>query len=426
MRYLIFLFLVSTVMGAAGLDNVEPRPDQSPLYSMRAITTSDTALTSSTRTWSSISSSFYQIKPDWDRVSISFLAYGDGDGAGDPVDGTFDYKVFLCRPYGSAKQACSGSATVGTLEASHNPQTQQAVTDSKWVELPTVTSTWRVAVTASGAVNDQGNVNIAVTGEFGIYVEVTSLTNISTLTVFITGYKDVSVISNSESATSSGQLPDGHNVTVDNGPGSAAVEVQMTSAVKTSSMVSVDPWEIVGFATADTGAVADFSAGYGGYLNIEIAFVTAAAHSGGDIGDLEYSYNGVDDWIKFADISLLIAETPATSTINDAAVTAGDTSLTLTDATTGDFDTKGRTWFIQDPVIANSETVKTLSNATHNVELASALTRSHANGSIVYDRVIQIRERIGTDMPYIRAFINNTDADCDIAKRTWKQETSEG
>ena len=180
--------LVVLCLGA-GLENVSPHRSQYPLKAVRTVTTSDTALTGSTKTWSSIESLFATLNPAYDHSSINFLCYGDGVGPGDPSSGTFSFKVFTCRQYGSAQLVCSGDVTVGTLEASHNPQTGQTVTDSQWAEGQfTVTDVWKVSVGASGTTNEMGSLNWYTLNELGFYVEITALTNLSSVTVFYTGY----------------------------------------------------------------------------------------------------------------------------------------------------------------------------------------------------------------------------------------------
>ena len=100
--------------------------------------------------------------------------------------------------------------------------------------------------------------------------------------------------------------------------------------------------------------------------------------------------------------------------MNDAAATAGDTTITLTDATTGDYDVPGRKWFIQDDTVANSETVRTVVNATQTVTLCQDLIRSHADSLIVSDRVDEWVVAIPMAVSYVRTLINNTDADASI------------
>jgi len=184
---------------------------------------------------------------------------------------------------------------------------------------------------------------------------------------------------------------------------------------KTTAIDQIDAWQPVVAGTLVEGAAKDISDAFEALLYIEVALVEAVAHSGAEI-IVEVSY-GDDNWMLLTTF-LGTAETPATTTLNDAAANAGDSSLTLTDATTGDFDVPGRKWFILDGTYANSESVKTNINAVHTVTLCQDLLRSHANGLSVYDRVDEWCVALPNAASYVRALINNTDADCDVAFTT--------
>ncbi|MBU0598823.1 hypothetical protein KKF61_07625 [Patescibacteria group bacterium] len=180
---------------------------------------------------------------------------------------------------------------------------------------------------------------------------------------------------------------------------------------KTTSVVTVDAWQAVTAGTLVVGADGDISASYDTLLYIQVALVEAVAQAGCTVM-VEVSYTG-NDWIKLTEFTGT-AETPATTTINDAAVTAADTAITLTDATTGDFDVPGRLWYIKDGTIANSEAVRTKVNATHTVTLCDAILRSHADSLNVYDRVDEWVVQIPFAASFVRTLINNTDADADV------------
>lgn len=180
---------------------------------------------------------------------------------------------------------------------------------------------------------------------------------------------------------------------------------------KTTSVDTVDVWTNVPAGTLVTGADKDISASYNTLLYIQVALVEAVAQSGCTVM-AEVSYTG-NDWVKFFEVTGT-AETPATTTVNDAAVNAGDTSLTLTNATTGDFGVPGRLWYIKDGTIANSEAVRTKVNATNTVTLCDALLRSHANGVNVYDRCDEWVVQVPMGAAFVRTVIYNSDADADV------------
>lgn len=180
---------------------------------------------------------------------------------------------------------------------------------------------------------------------------------------------------------------------------------------KTTAVDTVDAWQAVTAGTLVVGADKSISDSYETILYIQVALVEAVAQSGCTV-IVEISYTG-NDWVKLTEFTGT-AETPATTTINDADVGAGETSLTLTDATTGDFDVPGRLWYIKDGTIANSEAVRTKVNAVHTVTLCDALLRAHADSLNVYDRCDEWAIEIPFAAAYVRTLINNTDSDSDV------------
>jgi len=184
---------------------------------------------------------------------------------------------------------------------------------------------------------------------------------------------------------------------------------------KSTSIDEVDAWQAVVAGTLVEGAAKSISGSYATLLYLEIA-LTEAVDTTGVEAIIEVSY-GDDNWMQLVTLKGT-AETPATTTINDADVGAGESSLTLTDATTGDFDVVGRKWFIKDGTIGNSESVRTKVNAVHTVTLCQDLLRAHANGLSVYDRVDEWCIEIPFAASYVRTLVNNVDADCDCAFTT--------
>lgn len=184
---------------------------------------------------------------------------------------------------------------------------------------------------------------------------------------------------------------------------------------KTTAIDVIDAWQTVTAGTLVVGTADSVSGSYASILYIELAMIEAVAQAGCDVL-VEVSYAD-DEWVLLTEFKGT-AETPATTTINDGAVTAGDTTLTLTDATTGDFDVPGRKWFIKDGTIANSEAVRTVVNAVHTVTICQDLIRNHANSLNVYDRVDEWVVDIPFAVSQVRVLVNNTDADSDVAFTT--------
>lgn len=189
----------------------------------------------------------------------------------------------------------------------------------------------------------------------------------------------------------------------------------MAALTMTTAIDEIDAWQAVTAGTIVGGNAKAISTSYTTVLYIEVALIEAVAQAGCDV-IIEVSYAD-DNWMQLTAFQGT-AETPATTTFNDGAVTAGDTTVTLTDATTGDFDVPGRKWFIKDGTIGNSESVRTQVNATHTVTLLQDILRSHANGLSVYDRVDEWVISIPFGVSYVRTLINNTDADADVAFTT--------
>ncbi len=180
---------------------------------------------------------------------------------------------------------------------------------------------------------------------------------------------------------------------------------------KTTTIDMIDAWQSLAAATLAVGNADDISGSYQTKLYLEIAYTNANAQAGVDVL-VEISYAD-DNWVLLTRFTT-IGDTPATTTINDGTVTAGDTTITLTDATTGDFDVPARKWFIVDGTVANSESVKTVVNTVHTVTLAQDLIRSHANSLNVWDFVVEKTIAVPMAAAYVRVLINNTDVDASI------------
>lgn len=183
------------------------------------------------------------------------------------------------------------------------------------------------------------------------------------------------------------------------------------ATTKTSVIDTVDAWQSLAAATLAVGNTGDVSQSYESILYIEVALTTAAAQDGCSV-IVEVSYTD-DEWVQLTTFTGT-AETPATTTINDATVASGDTTVTLTDATTGDFDVPGRKWLIIDGTVANSEAVRTIVNATQTVTLCQDLIRAHADSLNVWDRVDEWVVSIPFAVSQVRVLINNTDADATV------------
>ena len=182
---------------------------------------------------------------------------------------------------------------------------------------------------------------------------------------------------------------------------------------KTTSIDTIDAWQALAAATLAVGNAEDISDSYQTKLYIEIAYTNANAQAG-----VEYIVEiscADDNWAELVRRTT-VGDTPATTAINQDAddPDPGETTITLDDSTTGDFDVPGRKWFVVDGTVANSESFKTKSNAGNTVTLCQDIIRQHATDLIVWDFVIEKVVSIPMAAAYVRVLINNTDADASI------------
>ena len=182
----------------------------------------------------------------------------------------------------------------------------------------------------------------------------------------------------------------------------------------TTSIDEIDAWAIVTAGTIREGTADQISDSYKTILYIEVALIEAVAQDGVTV-IIEVSYAD-DNWMELVTFGGT-GETAATTTLS-VEEAAGQTVLSLTDATTGDFDIVARKWFIKDGTIANSESVKTKSVSTNDVTVLQDILRTHATASDVYDRCDEWVVNVPFGVAWVRVLVNNTDADCDVASTT--------
>lgn len=188
----------------------------------------------------------------------------------------------------------------------------------------------------------------------------------------------------------------------------------LAAPTMTTAIDEIDAWAIVAAGTIREGTADQISDSYKTILYIEVALIEAVAQDG-VTGTVEVSYAD-DNWMELVSFGGT-AETAATTTLS-VEEAAGQTVLSLTDASTGDFDIVARKWFIKDGTIGNSESVKTKSVSTNDVTVLQDTLRTHATASDVYDRVDEWVVNVPFGVAWVRVLINNTDADCDVASTT--------
>ena len=192
----------------------------------------------------------------------------------------------------------------------------------------------------------------------------------------------------------------------------------MAALTKTTAFDTIDAWQSLAVASMAVGNAEDISASYETIVYIEVALTNANAQAGVNV-EIEISYAD-DDWRNFWGPVVGTAETPGADDLDEGGGAApADPTITLTDATTDDFDVIGRRWFIIHGTVANSESVRTASIAGNVVTLTQDLMRAHVDAQIVWDRVDEWSVRIPMAASYVRVIINNTDADATIHWRSY-------
>jgi len=189
----------------------------------------------------------------------------------------------------------------------------------------------------------------------------------------------------------------------------------------TTALDEIDAWQAVTAGTMVVGSEEDIHLNYVTLWIVEVALTEAVASTGVEV-IIEISY-GDDNWVKLTSF-MGTAETAATTQTAEDPTSAGDTTVTLDDSSTGDFDVVGRKWFIKDGTIGNSESVRTKSDNANVVTLCQDTLREHAVDSDVYDRVDEWVIKIPFGVAYARTLVNNSDADCDAAFTTRKLEVT--
>ena len=185
---------------------------------------------------------------------------------------------------------------------------------------------------------------------------------------------------------------------------------------KTTAFDAIDAWQALAAATLAVGNSEDISASYSTIVYVEVALTGAAAQEGVTVS-VETSMLTGDDWVELVSFKGT-AETPGLDDVNDTPA-AGESTITLTDMVTDEFDVIGRKWFIVDTTVAESEVVRTKSiGASDTVTLCQDLKYTHADGEVVTDRVDQWQIAIPFPAAYVRVIVNNTDADAAVHWRS--------
>ena len=164
----------------------------------RTVTANDTGLAATTKSWATISSTFHPIPAQWSNVTISVIGYGDGTLVGDPDGGSCDIAVYAARNFSGTQAVFTvNDATVGKQQLSHDPLTGDAYRTSGavdanhcYVDTATTVSLWPTSVFSAdyAGADGQTTFHFDSLGCRGIYVLVTDITSLTSVTYVISGY----------------------------------------------------------------------------------------------------------------------------------------------------------------------------------------------------------------------------------------------
>lgn len=191
----------------------------------------------------------------------------------------------------------------------------------------------------------------------------------------------------------------------------------------TTAYDAIDAWQFLARSTLAIGTYEDISGSYSTILYIEVAYTGTNEQSGIEV-IVEISYIKGDDWMQLSTFKGQKV-TPGITDLNEGGNTsAGDTTITLTDATTGDFDVPGQLWFILDTTVADSEVLRTQVNTTHTVTLCQDAKYAHADTELATDAVDQWVIAIPFGAAFVRTLVYNSDADANCYIRTFCSKAS--
>ena len=179
-----------------------PATIQTKYALMRTVTANDTALTSKTKYWDAIQSTWYSLPSRLNHAEIAVLAYGDGTGDGDPNAGVCTIAVYAARWGCSAVPVFHGKVTIGDLEASCAPDTlaqyhagaldvNESYKYAKSIDPNSFGDCWPSGVTVSpktGNADDLGRISFDCTGYYKLWVIVTGKSGWTSLKVLVAGY----------------------------------------------------------------------------------------------------------------------------------------------------------------------------------------------------------------------------------------------
>jgi len=164
----------------------------------RTVTTNDTGLAATTKSWATIGATFHPIPSQWSNITISLIGYGDGTLTGDPDGGSCDIAVYAARNFSGTQAVFTvNDAKVGKQQLSHDPLTGDAYRTSGavdanhcYVDTATTVSLWPTSVFSAdyAGADGQTTFHFDSLGCRGIYVLVTDITSLTSVTYVISGY----------------------------------------------------------------------------------------------------------------------------------------------------------------------------------------------------------------------------------------------
>ena len=186
--------------------------------------------------------------------------------------------------------------------------------------------------------------------------------------------------------------------------------VAFAALTKTTSIITLDGWQSRGAGALSVGNAGDISGSYTTIMYLEIAYADNNAQDGVGV-KVEVSY-GDDDWTLFADFTTPTNLNGGYGDDLDGAVTAGDTTITLTLGGAPAYTTRGQKIFILNGAASESVRIKSVAGAT--ITLCHVLLNSYNDATPVFAVVHDFVFEIPAAFAYVRVLINNTDVNAGI------------
>jgi hypothetical protein len=174
---------------------IPPGTRQEPWYLIAVADEDEAALMGADKRWvaANVGATVMKVPNASNSWTIAFIAYGDGDGAGDPENGSFKYELYACRERGSLEWVCSGNPSVGAVQVSCLPHDESVTavlsTDYKHVEgSPSLvtSSGWDSMVGFTKVADQIGKISVDGLGARYVRVRIFDRVNVTRVYAYLT------------------------------------------------------------------------------------------------------------------------------------------------------------------------------------------------------------------------------------------------